>query len=307
MTAGQTYKIRLEYFEGLGDAGMILGWKKSDIDLEKGALDAAKNSDVVLLFIGTTERHESEGNDRVDLYLPGDQDDLVMKILDVNPNVVVVLQNGAPVMMNKWIGNVKGIVEAWFPGVEGGNAIADILTGAYNPSGKLPVTFPVKWEDCSAYKYYKMEEGTTRYDDGIYVGYRHFDKKGIEPLFPFGFGLSYTNFEYSDLKVISKGKENYEVTFTVKNTGKVSGTEVAQLYCSENNPKIDRPVQELKGFKRVELNPGDLSNVKLNLNHKDLSFFDEASHSWKVEPGQYRISIGASSRDIKLKTEIVVK
>ncbi len=307
LVAGKTYKIKIEYNEYSGAAGMILGWNLPGHDLTQEAVDAAKNSDIVLFFGGTSNDIESEGIDRPDLYLPGDQDDLIQKIAEANPNIVVVLQNGAPVVMNRWIDKVKGVVEAWFPGVEGGNAIADVLLGNYNPSGKLPVTFPKQWEDCSAFKTYKMEDEVTRYDDGIFVGYRHFDKNKIEPLFPFGFGLSYTTFEYSNIKVADKGKDNFEVTFDIKNSGSLAGTDVAELYVGQVNPKVERAVKELKGFSRVELKPGETSHVKLELKKDDFAYYDESTHKWKVDAGQYEVMIGTSAVDIKLKQNISVK
>lgn len=307
MTASKTYKIKLEYYENGGDAVVMMGWKLPGEDLMKDAVEAAKNSDVALVFVGTTENFETEGRDRDDLALPNEQDDLIEKVAAVNPNTIVVLQNGAPVLMDRWKDKVKGIVEAWFPGVEGGKAIADVLLGNYNPSGKLPVTFPKKWEDCSAFNSYKQKDSVTVYDDGIFVGYRHFDKKKIEPLFPFGYGLSYTTFEYSSLKVDKKGKDNFEVSFILKNTGKVLGAEVAQVYVSQVNPKIERALKELKGFMKLELKPGQTSAVKMNLKRNDFAYYDEKVHGWKVDAGKYKVMVGGSSVDFKLQSEVDVK
>lgn len=297
------YKIKMEYYERGGDAVAILGWQTPTENLMNKAVEVAKLSDIVLLFVGTSEKIESEGIDRTDLSLPGDQDELIQKISEVNKNTVVVLTTGAPVLMDKWIDKVNAIIEMWFAGSEGGNAIADVLLGNYNPSGKLPVTFPKKWEDCSAYESYKKYPARTYYTDDIYVGYRHFDKYNIEPLFPFGFGLSYTSFEFSNLNVLDKG-DKFEISLDLKNSGNVKGAEVVQLYVSQKNPKIDRPVKELKAFKKVNLNPGELQRVVLELKKESLSYYDEESRSWRLDKDNYEILIGSSSRDIKLKQEI---
>jgi beta-glucosidase len=305
--ANQTYKVKIEYSQYGGGAGMRFGWTLPNEDPAKVAVETAKNSDLVLLFVGTNSATESESIDREDLYLPSDQDELIMKIAEANPNVVVVIQAGSPIVMNRWIEKVKGVVDAWFPGTEGGNAIADVLIGNYNPSGKIPITFPKRWEDCSAFKTYKMEEQITRYDDGIFVGYRHFDKNNIEPLYPFGYGLSFTTFEYSNLSISSKAKNSFEVSFTIKNTGKVDGAEVTQLYVGQQNPKVERAAKELKGFKRVDLKAGESLKVKLLLKDEDFAYYDESIHGWKVDPGKYDVMIGASSRDLKLKQLVDIK
>ncbi|MDH7604151.1 MAG: glycoside hydrolase family 3 C-terminal domain-containing protein [Melioribacter sp.] len=281
----------------------ILGWQTPDDNLLNKAIELAKQSDVVLLFVGTSDRIESEGMDRADLILPSEQDNLIQKIAEVNKNTIVVLNTGAPILMDQWIDKINALLEMWFGGSEGGNAIADVLLGNYNPSGKLPVTFPKRWEDCSAYETYRKYPARTYYADDIYVGYRHFDKYNIEPLFPFGFGLSYTTFEYSDINVINKG-DKCEVSINLKNTGNMKGAEVVQLYVSQKNPKVDRPIKELKAFKKVYLNPGETQKVILEFDKNSLSYYDEASRSWKLDKDDYEILIGSSSRDIKLRSII---
>ncbi len=191
----------------------------------------------------------------------------------------------------------------WFGGSEGGNAIADVLLGNYNPSGKLPITFPKRWEDCSAYESYKKFPARTYYSDDIYVGYRYFDKYNIEPLFPFGFGLSYTTFEYSNLSIVDKG-DKLELSIDLKNTGSMNGSEVVQVYVSQKNPKVDRPPKELKAFKRVYLNVGETQKIILELKKDSFSYYDESSRSWKLDKDDYEILIGSSSRDIKLRSLI---
>lgn len=304
LKANQYYKIKLEYYENGGGAIVKLGWRKPNDELLTGAITTARNSDVAIVFAGTNYTYESEGYDRKNLDLPSDQDDLIKEISGVNKNTIVVLTTGSPVLMDKWLNDVDGLIEAWFAGEQAGNAIAEILLGETNPSGKLPITFPKRWEDCSAYNTYMKEDGTTRYKDGIYVGYRHFEKNKIEPLFPFGYGLSYTTFEYRGLKLSSNempGNSNLIVSFNLKNTGKVKGEEIAQLYINDVKSSIDRPVKELKRFKKVSLNPGEEKTIEFELDEKALSFFDPSTKNWKAESGEFEVLIGSSSEDIKLK------
>ena len=299
------YKMVLEYYENGGGAVAKFGWNLPGENKITKAVEAAKNSDAAIIFAGTSNNYESEGFDRKDLVLPAEQDKLIEAVSKVNPNTIVVLITGSPVLMNSWIGNVKGIVEAWFNGEEIGNAIAEVLTGKYNPSGKLPVTFPKRWEDCSAYPYYMKQDSVTKYGDGIFVGYRHFDKNNIEPLFPFGFGLSYTNFEYKNFKLENNGDEII-ASFDLKNTGKVAGSEIAQLYVRDVESSVERPVKELKGFSKIRLNPGETKNVKISLNKNAFMFFDPKTEKWTLEPGEFEIMIGSSSRDIYLKDKITL-
>jgi beta-glucosidase len=249
---GKLYKIKMEYYENSGGATAVLGWKTKGGNLLNVAVELARNSDYVIVFAGTSSAIETEGQDRDDLLLPAMQDELISEIANVNKNVIVVLTTGSPVLMDKWINKVSGVLQMWFAGSEGGNAVADIILGKYNPSGKLPITFPHKWEDCSAFQTYKTMNARTYYADDIYVGYRHFDKYNIDPLFPFGFGLSYTTFEYSNLTVTENSGE-FNFTFEIKNSGSVKGEEVSQLYVSLKVPGVDMPVKELKGFNKVML------------------------------------------------------
>jgi beta-glucosidase len=212
--------------------------------------------------------------------------------------------------MYKWIDKVDGLIEAWFAGEQAGNAIAEILLGEANPSGKLPMTFPKRWEDCSAFNTYKKEDGTTRYEDGIYVGYRHFEKNKIEPLFPFGYGLSYTTFEYSGINLSSKEIDNNDkltISLKLKNTGRSKGSEVVQLYINDLQSSVYRPVKELKAFKKVSLNPGEEKVVELTIDQNALSFFDTHKKMWIAEPGKFEVLIGSSSKDIKLKDTFNLK
>ncbi|MFA6598624.1 MAG: glycoside hydrolase family 3 C-terminal domain-containing protein [Ignavibacteriaceae bacterium] len=310
LTAGKEYKIIIEYYENGGGAVCKLGWTLPGEDPMIAAIKAAKQSDVVLLFAGTSNAYESEGFDRKDLVLPKNQDELIEKVAEVNKNVIVVINAGSPVLMDKWLGKVKGVVFAWFGGQEMSYAISDILSGKFNPSGKLPVTFPKRWEDCSAFSSYKQEDSVTKYTDGIFVGYRHFEHNKIEPLFPFGFGLSYTNFAYGTLKLSANeinqdGKIN--VTFEIKNIGKVAGSEIPQLYIHDVKASVERPVKELKGFTKVYLKPGETKQVTFTIDKSALSFYDVNSKSFVAEPGEFEILIGSSSEKIELKDKFVLK
>jgi beta-glucosidase len=310
LKVGQLYKIKLEYYENGGGAIVKFGWRKPNDELIVDAINAAKNSDFAIIFAGTNANYESEGFDRKDLILPNEQDNFIKRIAEVNPNTIVVLTTGSPVLMNEWIDKVDGLIEAWFAGEQAGNAIAEILLGETNPSGKLPMTFPMSWEDCSAFNTYKKEDGTTRYEDGIFVGYRHFENKNIKPLFPFGFGLSYTTFKYNDLKLSSKEiakNDKLTVTLNVKNTGSVKGSEVVQLYVKDVQSSIERPVKELKGFNKVSLNPGEEKTVEFTIDQKALSFFDPKLKDWTAESVEFEILIGSSSQDIKLKEKFTLK
>ncbi len=310
LTAGKEYKIIVEYYENGGGAVCKLGWTLPGEDPMIAAIKAAKQSEVVLLFAGTSAAYESEGFDRQDLVLPKNQDELIEKVTEVNKNVIVVINAGSPVLMDKWLGKVQGVVFAFFGGQEMSYAISDVLSGKFNPSGKLPVTFPKRWEDGSAFSSYKKESGITEYSDGIFVGYRHFEHNKIEPLFPFGFGLSYTNFAYAKLKLSANElsqNDKLTLTFEIKNTGKVSGSEIPQLYIRDVKSSVERPVKELKGFSKIYLKPGETKTVTFTIDKSALSFYDIITKSFVVEPGEFEILIGSSSQKIELKDKIVLK
>lgn len=302
----KSYNIKLEYYEHGGDAIVKMGWKSPNEKLIDEAMNVAKNSDAAILFVGTSYNFESEGFDRSDLNLPEGQDELINKIASVNKNTIVVVTSGSPVLMNDWIDNVNAVVENWFGGDEIGNAIADVLTGNYNPSGKLPITFPKRWEDCSAFNSYHKQDSVSVYSDGIFVGYRYFDKENIEPLFPFGYGLSYTKFDYKNINVKSSG-DKFTITFDLKNIGKVKGTEIPQLYIHDMKPIVEKAPKELKRFERISLKPGETKEVKFELTKNDFKYFDPEKHDWLVSPGSYELLIGSSSRDIKLRESINLK
>lgn len=276
--------------------------------LLKEAAEAAAASDVAVVVVGRSNKLESEGFDVKTMDLPAGQDELIQTVEKANPRTIVVLNTGDPVTMTKWIDSTPALVEMWFGGQEAGHALAAVLFGQANPSGKLPVTFPKRFEDSPAFSNYPGENLHVNYAEGIYVGYRYFDTKKIEPLFPFGFGLSYTTFDYSGLAVKpAKGTTPAEISLKVKNTGSRAGAEVVQLYVHDGHSKIDRPEHELKGFRRVELKAGEEKLVKFSLTTSDLSYWSPEKKGWVAEPGTFEVQVGSSSRDIKLKAPLELK
>ncbi len=272
------------------------------------AVELAKNSDVALVFVGYPEGYETEGMDRPHMDLPGGQNRLIEAIAAVNPRTVVIVNAGAPVTM-PWAEKVAAIVLAYYPGQENGNAVARVLLGKVNPSGKLPVTFPRRLQDHPTYinrPYPGCRE--VRYGEGIFVGYRYFDYADVEPLFPFGHGLSYTTFEYRQLKVPKKIKRGQPVTLalTVSNVGPRAGKEVVQVYISDVAASLPRPPKELKAFAKVELKPGQSKEVTFTLEERAFAFYDPQRRDWVVEPGEFEVLVGASSRDIRLRGKITL-
>jgi beta-glucosidase len=279
--------------------------------LLKEATDLAARADVAVVVVGRYPKLEGEGFDVATMDLPAGQDELIEAVEQANPRTIVVLNTGDPVTMTKWVGQTLALLDMWYGGQEGGHALASILFGDANPSGKLPVSFPKKWEDSPAYGHYPGENLKVDYAEGIYVGYRYFDTKNVEPLFPFGFGLSYTKFEYSGLTVtpyISAGKAGLTgavVSLKVRNVGSRAGAEVVELYVHDGHSKIDRPAHELKGFKRVELKPGETQTVAFTLGRGALSYWSPEKKAWTADPGTFEIQVGASSRDIRLRAPLV--
>ena len=274
------------------------------------AVQAAKAADVAIVIAGLTRQRpfDCEGADRKDLSLPYGQDELIRQVVHANPRTIVVLVSGGPVEMDAWLDRVPAVVQAWYGGMEGGNALARLLFGDVNPSGKLPCTFPGRIEDTPAYaggaRAYPGESGTERYDEGLLVGYRWYDTKAIEPRFPFGFGLSYTTFAYSNLKLVAGADPKdpvLTVQFDLANTGAREGAEVAQVYVHQTSPSLPRPFKELKGFRKVFLQPGEKQTVTLPLERSAFAFYDPAKGGWRAEKDVFRILVGSSSRDLRLQ------
>ena len=307
---GKVYDLRIEFYERRGGAVMKFGWISPANNLLKDAIEVAKNSDVAVVCVGLSSLIEGEGLDKRDIKLPFGQDELINEITKVNKNTIVVLINGTPIDMRKWIDKVPVVIEAWYPGQEGGNAIADILFGDVNPSGKLPVTFPKKIQDSASFRNYPGKKGKVFYAEGIFVGYRHFDKNNIEPLFCFGHGLSYTTFRYSNLKINTQedlSSAPVKVSFDIENIGEVAGKEVCQLYIHDVESSLPRPLKELKAFKKVELKPGERKTVEFGIDRDSLHYYDPEKKRWVIEPGEFEVLIGSSSRDIRLRESFWVR
>ena len=314
----------LKGINNLVGSGVIVNYAKG-YDIYRGstanqtlineAVAAASKAEVAIVFGGWTHGYDynvwsdnafdAEDADKPNMRMPFGQDELIKAVIKANPKTIVVLMGGGPIDVSEWVNNAKGILQAWYPGMEGGNAIANILFGAVNPSGKLPMTFPKKLEDSPERKLgmYSKDSLTMYYTDDIYVGYRYFDTYRVEPQFEFGRGLSYTNFVYSGLKLSGSGK-HATATFTVKNTGKVAGAEVAQVYVHQEVSALPRPEKELKGFDKVFLAPGEQKSVTVNLNEDAFQYFSDTQNKWVFEPGSFRISVGSSSRDIRISGKI---
>jgi beta-glucosidase len=298
MEEGKPADIRIEFWKRMNRNFIRFEWETPGTNPVQQAANLAKECDAVVVFAGLSNFFEGGNNDRKDITLPGEQNNLIAEVAKANPNTVVVLVNGSAVAM-PWVNDVNAILEAYYPGQEGGNAIANVLSGKVNPSGKLPETFPVKLSDNPAFNFYNKDSLNSYYNEGIFVGYRHYDKKNIAPLFPFGHGLSYTNFTYSDLKIKKKGCKQL-VTFNVQNTGNVDGAEVAQLYLKDVKASEDRPEKELKNFEKVFLKKGETKTVQMEITKNQLAFFSKLKNKWINERGTFEVQIGSSSRDIRL-------
>ena len=300
----KSYQIEIQYkFEGNFPA-IYIGCQPPDkIDLLDEALNIAKEVDEVILLVGTNSDWETEGNDRVDFNLPGEQNTLIEKVLEINPNAIIVLNTGSPVDM-PWVSKAKSILQSWYAGQEYGDALFEILTGLVNPSGKLPTTFPKHIKDTPAYSCYPGENLQMSYDEKLLIGYKWYDRKKIEPLFHFGHGLSYTNFEYSNLRISNSDKNNFTCSFNIENVGDISGFEISQCYISFMNCNEDEPIKKLQGFDKTYINSGEIKKIVICLDSKSFSTWDIKNHQWEIKKGVFNILIGSSSNDIKLKDSI---
>jgi len=307
LEAGKEYTFRGEFDKSSGDKYAAVQLRYLEPAEPEGAgtferaIDMAKMCDVAIIFAGMPTGFESEGGDRPDMDLPGRQNELIQAIVKANPRTIVVVNAGAPVTM-PWIAEVPAVVEAFYPGQEGGSAIANILFGDVNPSGKLSVTFPKRLKDNPAYLNYPGDREVL-YGEGIFVGYRYYEMRDVEPLFPFGYGLSYTSFEYSDLALprYAVRGDPIHVSLKVKNTGQRSGKEVVQLYVKDVKSSLLRPPKELKGFAKVNLDPDESKTVEFLLDDRALSFFDPVEKRWIAESGEFEVLIGASASAIRLR------
>jgi beta-glucosidase len=313
LAPGRNYGFRVEFVRPPSalQAGFVLGFGVArGMSLSgqiENAVKLAASSDVAIIFAGMCRRFEQEGTDRPHLNLPGNQDEMIRAVVRANPKTIVVLNAGCPVAM-PWADDVPAILDLFYPGQDGGSAIVDILLGDVNPSGKLAVSFPKRLEDTPAFLDYPGGR-FVHYGEGIFVGYRWYDKRQLEPLFPFGFGLSYTTFEYGAVAAPKSFRPGEEITVSVsiKNTGKVAGKEVVQLYVHDLESSVTRPVRELKGFAKVDLAPGENKTVSFQLGPRAFSFYDPHRGEWMAEPGDFEIQFGSSSRDIRAKAALTLE
>jgi beta-glucosidase len=320
--AGQAYSVELDYHRvpgffgrafvkpGGGDGGFL------GVQLSWASLQPPSNFakyDAVVVCVGTNNQYDGEGYDRP-FQLPEFQDELIQNVSRVNSRTIVVTNSGGSFDVQPWINQVRGLIHAGYPGQNGGQALAEILFGAVNPSGKLPFTWEKQIKDNPAFATFPMPLNQhppgIKYSEGIFIGYRGYEHNGIQPQYPFGFGLSYTTFSYSDLKIAPpqlNGNNHVTVSFTVTNTGNLAGAEIAELYVGQQNPPIARPIKELKGFQKVFLQPGESKKVTLELDQRSVAYFNTTIHQWDGLPGAYNVLVGASSQDIRLSGQFSVK
>ncbi len=315
MKAGETYKFELQHQNLSGSIYADMSFEATVVEALHNA-ETIKAADCVVVCLGHSNRTEKENYDRT-FELPRGQVEYLRKILDINKNVVVVLNGGGAIEMASWMNDVKAVLMAWYPGQQGGLAISEIITGKISPSGKLPISIEAKIEDnpCSANYHENVDRVRSKeinphsrveYREGIFVGYRGYEKNGVKPLFPFGFGLSYTTFAYSNLDIKAEDKE-FVVSFDIKNTGKVAAAEVAQVYVGDDKCSLVRPEKELKGFDKVYLKAGETKRVSIRLDDEAFRFFDPIERQFKVEAGDFTIKVGSSSADIRLTGKLTVK
>ncbi len=309
LEGGRAYDLRVEFCELGGDATMILGWRAPDDrsvpPTIAAAAAAARSADVAIVAVGQASFTEGEGVDVADFRLPGGQDELVQAVAAANPNTVVIVYGGVPQLLEHWIGGVRAVFAAFYPGQEGGGAMADLLFGRMSPSGRLPFSYIQHREQSPAFADYRNPDLKSRYTEGVFVGYRYLDQNGILPLFPFGHGLTYTTFRYADLRLTGGADDTCTTTVAVTNTGMVAAEEVVQLYVAPPaSTPVARPPQELKAFAKVSLAPGETRIVTLPLGSRAFQYFDPTTRAWEVAPGTYEIRVGASSRDIRVTGRI---
>ncbi len=308
LTKGQSYAIRVEYYQNWGGSRMTLGWNAPGLNTTfNQAVQLARSSDVAVVVAND---NEAEGSDRTSIGLSDAQEQLVEAVTQANPYTIVVLNTGAPVLM-PWLNQAQAVLEAWYPGQEDGNALAALLFGDVNPSGKLPMTFPASANDVPANTpaQYPGINNQAQYSEGVFVGYRHYDQSNITPLFPFGYGLSYTTFAYNNLAISPTAASptgTVTVSLDVTNSGSRAGSEVVQLYLGIPSTNVSEPPRQLKGFQKVALQPGQTQHVSFSLSPSDFSYWDVNAHNWLVQNGTYQVMVGSSSRDIRQQGSFTV-
>ena len=306
LVKGEIYKIEIEYyFEGRFPAIQFGCAVPDSFNLLNEAKKTASRSDAVVLIIGTNSDWETEGHDRENLDLPADQDILIAEVLKSNPNTLVVINSGAPVSM-PWQEDTRAIIQSWFGGQEHGNALVDIIFGNVNPSGKLPTTFPISIKDTPAFSSYPGQDLQMNYEEKLLVGYKWYERKDINPLYPFGHGLSYTSFQYKDLSISKEDSGDVSCSLVIKNTGLMDGQEVAQCYVSYLDGDENEPIKSLQAFEKPMIRKDESCNLKFVLKSRNFSFWNINSKKWDVRKGNYKILIGSSSNQIKLEQSLII-
>ncbi len=304
---GVPFEISIDYEKQPGDAAIRLEWELPEVPTEKLLLvdKAAQEADAVIYVGGIDHSMDTEGRDRKDITFPGAQENILNRLAKLNKNLIAVLINGSPLELGGWLPNVPAVVEAWYPGMEGGTAVSKIIFGSVNPSGKLPFSWPKKLSDVPCKVLGTENNDVVNYADSLMVGYRYYDTQNIQPEFPFGYGLSYTSFHYGKLKTFKKGSHVY-AKLSVANTGTRDGAEVVQLYVKPLKPEVSRPVHELKAFKKVMLKKGEITDLTFDLGPEAFSYYNSSLKNWKVASGVYELQAGASSRDIRTSVRVVI-
>ncbi|MBV8051025.1 MAG: glycoside hydrolase family 3 C-terminal domain-containing protein [Acidobacteriaceae bacterium] len=312
MTPGP-HLVELESYvrQGWHTVPVALGIVRPEDLVSARAKSLASRADAVIMAVGFDASNEGESADRM-FQLPPGQDELINQIAAVNKKLAVVVTSGGSVDMSAWVDHVPAIFESWYSGQEGGTALAQLLFGDYDPSGRLPISFERRWEDNAVHDTYYPKKGEKKvtYSEGVFLGYRHFDKSSTKPLFPFGYGLSYSTFGYKNLTISptqASGDQRVNVAFDIMNTGRRAGAEVAEIYVGDKHAPVPRPVKELKGFTKVELKPGATRHVEVSLDRRAFSYFDVKSHRWTVAPGDFDVYVGRSSAQIELTGKVSVQ
>jgi beta-glucosidase len=304
------HQIELDYFvkRGWGKTKLNFGIVRPEELVSAEAKAIAAQADAVVLAVGFDPSTEGESGDRM-FVLPPCQDELINQIAAINKNTVVAVTSGGGVDMTAWVDHVPALFEAWYPGQEGGTALAQLIFGDASPSGKLPITIERRWEDNPAHDTYYPKTGDRKvaYTEGVFVGYRGYDKSGVKPLFPFGYGLSYATFAYKNLSVSpATASGEVEVHFDVTNTGNRAGAEVAQVYVGDRHASVPRPLKELKGFSKISLGAGETKQVTVTLDRRAFSYYDVGKHAWTVAPGDFDVLVGGSSAKIELTGKVTL-
>jgi beta-glucosidase len=313
LEAGHVYSVDISYHAGQGDASLHLDWSLPNTPQESAATIHAieprlRNADAVIFVGGWGHALDTEGMDRTNMNFPQGQARAIQQIASINPRTIVVLIHGSPFTVDEWIHSVPAVLDAFYPGMEGGTAIAEALFGDVNPSGKLSFTWPQHMEDSPSHAVGTEDRDNVNYNEGIFVGYRYYDEHKIQPAFPFGFGLSYSTFRYSNLNVKTPDNStgDVDVTVDITNTSARSGVEIAQMYIAPPKTSVPRPVRELKGFARIGLAAHETKKINMILHRRDFAYWDVQSHGWVVAPGMYGVDVGSSSRDLPLTSSIRV-